>query len=221
MKIFTLFFLFLKVKSFLIIKPKILNKQILYSRTSLYEIKPLNTIIFYNLCLDHKNDIQNEINIKTNNRFEIKNNNIYISLYDCIEDNKTMLVCQIFVYVHDHQNKLDGQYILESKEYKYSDIKSLICSFYESNPIFRCSFSYYQYNLDNFNYDNYLSFDFIYKIINGEQIYLKNIGNGNNEQSYIPVYEYCSEFKYKNIFWEKSNKIIYYKNSFYYNKSIL
>ena len=120
MKFFILFLLFFKVNSFLMrSEPIFLNKYKIEPLSNLYEIKPHNTIIYYDLSYDHKINIQNDINEKTNDRFEIKNDNIYLSLHDYVEDDKVMSVCQIFVYVHDNKNNLDGQYILESKNYGY------------------------------------------------------------------------------------------------------
>ena len=201
-----------------------LQKNILYkyhsnrlfsSINNLYQIKPYNTIIYYELNNEKKIEIQNEINKIINNKYIINTNNIYISLYDYSDEynHQNNCKCQIFVYVHDIQNNLDGQYILKTKEYNKINTESLINSFYENNKEFYISFSYYKNYLDNVNYINDIKFDFIYE---KEQPYLLNIANMCDKISYTPSYTYTSELKYKNIVWNKSNKIIYYKNSFYY-----
>ena len=219
MNMILLFLLFSKVYALTLIKPTIINKQPITYNSDLYEVKPHHTVLSYNLNIDHKIDIQNEINQKTNKRFMINDDNIYITLHDCIYEETLCMKFQVFVYVHDYKNQLNGQYILESKEYKIVNNKNIICSFYDNNLSFYSSFSYYQYNIDQYNYNNSLSFDFIYNNLDDKELYLKNIGIGT-KQSYTPNYNYISEFKYKNRFWKKSDKIFYYKQSFYYKKLV-
>jgi hypothetical protein len=183
--------------------------------TNLYQIKPFSTIIYYNVDNFKIMEIQDDINKKTNNRFTIKTNNIYVSLYeyseDYLEENKSK--CQLFVYVYDNLNNLDGQYILESTDYnKNNNDKSLITSFYEHNQDFCTSFSYYKDNLDNINYEDELKFNFIYE----NNRYLRNLGIFD-KTSYIPRYIYSSELKFKDTHLKKSNKIIYYRNKFYFS----
>jgi hypothetical protein len=190
------------------IKPRLHKYTIL--KNSLYEIYPINTIIYYKLNETQKMNIQNEFN---NERFSMNNDNIYISLHDVKQSDRKITRFQIFLYVHDKTNNLNGQYILESKDYQIFNRNNLVCSFYESNPKYFCSLSYYQYNLDYMNFNSEFFFDFIYK--NDAEPYLKNVGV-NNKISYIPYYLYTSEFKYKDMTWEKSDKVIYYKESFYY-----
>lgn len=212
MKIFIFSILYLQVNSFInSYKYKPLIKPI-YTSSDFYHIDSLNTIICYDLNCIKIMEIQDEINKKTNNRFTINKNNIYISLYDYYHNYlEEKSKCHIFVYVHDNLNNLDGQYILETKEYEKNNNKNLIYSFYESNKHFHTSFSCYHYNLDNINHSNDLTFNFIYD----NNKYLKNI-NMCDKISYIPTYIYSSELVYKNIFWEKSNKVIYYRNKFIY-----
>jgi hypothetical protein len=215
MKIIILLFLFFKVNSLLIFKSKKYNIKIKSHENEIYEIKSGSTIISYNLSSDNKNKIQKDINDKTNNKYLIKDDNIYLSLYNYSNNKEIISTCQIFVYVHDYENNLYGQYILESKEYKQMNMNSRLISFHETNPIFYCGFSYYQYKLDNINYDNNLFFDFIYKIQDNKPVYLKKIGY-TKIQNYIPVYQYSSVFRYKDVYWNNSSKIIYYRDNFSY-----
>lgn len=193
-----------------------INKPSIY-KYSQYEVGPINTILYYNLDELQQINIQNEINIESDNRFNINNPQIYVSLHDFKVDHDNVITkFEIFVCVYDKINNLNGQYILESKNYTKSDDKSIIRSFFESNSKYFCSLSYYPYNLDDVNFNIDISFDFIYHKQDDNDLYLRNIGNCINKISYIPIYQYTSEFKYKNMFWKKSNKIIYFKKSFYY-----
>lgn len=188
-------------------------KPLFNSHNNLYQIKPLNTIVHYNLEYETKLKIQNEINNKTNNKYIMNTDNIYIAFYDYSDkDNENKSKCQVFVNVHDIENNLDGQYILETIEYKKIYEQGILFSFYENNKNFYTSFSCYRNFLDEMNYMSDLKFDFIYE---HNQPYLKNIAS-NQKPYYTPSFIYSSELKYKNVLWKKSSKIIYYKNSFYY-----
>jgi len=218
MKYFVFSMLYLQTNGFLqgdmfIYKPFVI-KPLSSSVNNLYQVKPYKTIIYYDLNNDKKIEIQDEINKKTNNKYIINTNNIYVSLYnycdDCGNENKSK--CQIFVYVHDIVNNLNGQYILETKEYEQINDQTLI-TFYENNKIFYTSFSYYKYHLDNVNYLNDIKFDFIYE---NNQPYLRNINSLCDKINYTPSNIYSSELKYKGVVWKKSNKIIYYRTSFFY-----
>ena len=209
--------LYLNVTGFITFnKRPLFIKPMFNSIENFYHIKSSSTIISYNLEKDKKMMFQDEINEKTNNRFNILNDSIYVSLHDYSTDINNEIQkskCQLFLYVHDNLYNLDGHYILETKDYKnMNDEKCIIFSFYENNSIFYTSISYYQYSLDFINYVNDLTFDFIYE---HDQPYLKNIAN-NTKISYSPSYLYCSELKYKGVHWKKSNKVVYYKNNFYY-----
>jgi hypothetical protein len=213
MKLLLLSILYFQVHGFLNnYKYKPLIKPIYSSSSDQYYVKH-NSIIFYYELIDIKKiEIQNEINKNTKNRFNINANNIYMSLYDYsnnnLDENKSK--CQIFVSVHDQLNNLDGHYILETKEYNKCK-KSLVYSFYENNEKFYISFSCFQSYSDNVNYMNDLKFDFMYD----NNTYYKNIGN-YDKISYTPSYIYCSELKYKNMYWKKSSKVIYYRYNIYY-----
>ena len=214
MKFIILSILYLQVNSFINkYKYRPFIKPHYNTLSDFYYIEPFNTIICYELDHTKVMEIQNEINEKTNNRFIINNDNIYISLYDYSDDiGKSKSKCQIFIYVYDNINKLHGQYILETKEYnKNNNNKSVIFSFYESNQQFFTSFSYYQHNYDNVYYSNNLIFNFIYY----NNKYFKNI-NSYDKISYTPSYIYCSELRYKDMYWKESNRIIYYKSNFIY-----
>ena len=219
MKIIIFSILCLHVNSFINnYKYRPLIKPQYNSISNFYCIEPFNTIITYDI--DHLKimEIQNEINEKTNNRFIIKKNNIYISIYDYSDNNhkEHKSKCQIFVYVYDSLNNIYGQYILETKQYNNNNNnKSIIFSFYESNQQFYTSFSCYQYNYDNINYTNDLIFNFIYD----NNKYFKNT-NIYDKISYFPSYIYSSELRYKNTLWKKSNQVFYYKNNFIYEEII-
>jgi hypothetical protein len=199
---------FINVNCFTLIKPSLQIRNII--RYGLYEVSPINTIIYYDLDKTQKINIQNNIN---DDRFIINNDLIYVSLHNINESGNIITRFIIFLYVHDKLNNLYGQYILESKDYKKFDNYNF-CSYYELNSIFYCNFSYHKYYLDNINYNTDISFDFIYK--NETNTYLRNVGT-SNKISYIPTYLYTSELRYKNMSWKKSNKIIYYESSFYYD----
>jgi hypothetical protein len=209
MKFILISLIITKISGFTTLLKPVLQKPINTLKYSLYEVGPINTIIYYNLDGNQKTNIKNEID---ENRFTMNSDQIYISLHDVKESNEVITKLEIFLYVHDKLNNMNGQYILQSKNYKKFD-KSIICSFYESNPTFFCNLSYYQYNLDNVNFNTDLLFDFIYQ--NSTNTFLINIGT-SNKVSYIPTYLYTSEFKYKKMHWKKSDKVIYYKTSFYY-----
>ena len=214
MKYILLSLFFTGSKSLTTLTKASINKPPKYN---LYEVGPINTILYYNLDEQQQFNIQNEINIESDNRFNINNPQIYVSLHDLKIDHDNIITkFEIFLYVYDKINNLNGQYILESKNYTKFDDKSIIRSFFESNSKYFCSLSYYPYILDDINFNIDISFDFIYYKQDNNELYLRNIGNSINKISYIPIYQYASELKYKNMFWKKSNKIIYFKKSFYY-----
>jgi hypothetical protein len=219
---FILFILFSQVNSFLILpKKNFITKTIINVLPEYYHIQSNSVIISYDLSSENKNNIQNEINDKSFNKFTIYTDNIYVSLFDYTKDDPTKIISafQIFVYVHDILNDSKGQYILESKDYIKKESKSIICSYYEFTNNYQINFSCCQFNYDNMNYhsnydnmnyhNNYI-FEFIYD--NGK--YFKNMNTNNYKVNYTPRFIYASIFKYKDMFWEKSNNIIYHKVHF-------
>jgi len=175
-----------------------------YPDMDIIHIYPMSSIIYYEITNEKRLEMQEEINNKTDNRFIINMNYIYVSQYDY---NNNQSRCQIFVYVYDKETKLTGEYILESMDYDVPRTESLICSFYEMNKRFYTSFSYYQYAMDTSNYNEELNINFIYY----DDKFYRNY-NPFNKISYTPIYAYNSELKYKGIHWKKSDKITYYKN---------
>jgi len=185
-------------------KPTDTPKPLYDPNMEMIRIKPLSSIIYYEMTNYKRLEIQEDINNRTNSRFVINTNYIHVSQYDY---NNNQSRCQIFVYVYDKETQLTGEYILESIEYNVPRTESLICSFYENNRKFYTSFSYYQYAMDNGNYDANFDIKFIYQ----DEKYYKNY-NPFSKVSYVPSYSYNSELKYRNNYWKKANKITYYKN---------
>jgi hypothetical protein len=220
MKLINLFILFIQTYSF--INKILLNKSRIKLRSSL-DIQPFKTIAFYKLNTDQKNLISKSID----NRFIIKpihiNNNVSEYLGLTLFKYNTSLIdsykCQLFVYVKDTKTNLYGQYILESADYKnglHIDKECIICSFYSNNTNYFCCFSYCQYIFDIHFFDNYNYIDFIYE----NETYYKNIRNISTFNSVIryPMNQYISQLKYKDMYWQEADLIIYYKNSFNYVK---
>lgn len=211
------FILFSQVNAFLIThKYNLLMKTKINLSPEYYHIEPNSIIMTFNINNEHKYNLQNEINDKINDRFIIHTNNIYVSLHDYTKDNLTKVTntFQIFLYVHDILNNSTGRYILESKDYFKITSKSIICSFYDSTKNYQINFGC-QFNYDNINYSDY-DFDFIYD--NGK--YFKNINTNNQKVHFTPRFIYSSIFRYKDIYWKKSNNIIYYKIQFTFSNTL-
>jgi len=213
------FILCSQVNSFLLPrKQNFFKKNIINASPEYYHIQPNNIIITFNLSMEDKTNIQYDINEKTNNKFIIHTDNIYVSLHDYTKDNliKITSTFQIFVIVHDILNDLKGNYILESKDYIKKDSKTRICSFYDCTKTYKINFICCNFNNDNMNYHINHDFKFIYD--NGN--YYKIIDTYNQKLNFTPQFIYSSIFKYKDMYWEKSNNVIYYREQFTFKKCI-
>ena len=208
-----LFILCSQVNSFLILsKHNFFIKTRINALPKYYHIQPNSIITSFNINKENKTEIQNEINKKTNNKFIIYTNNIYVSLHDYTKDNSTKITStfQIFVYVHDILNNLKGQYILESKDYIKKESNSSICSYYDQTINYQINFGCCQFKYDQMDYNSNYVVEFMYD--NGK--YYKNMNTYNYKVNYTPQFIYSSIFKYKDMYWEKSNNIIYYRVPF-------
>ena len=210
------------------IKPRLFYRQKLKSiiKSNLLYIQPQKTVAYFRL-----NDNQlNQISTIINTRYKIEpifintNFSYYLGLtlykYNTTLNNNFIFTCKIFVYVQDIQNKLYGQYILESSEYSdlYIDHKSVLCSFYGYNSNYNCCMSYLRNKLDYSFYNNYNYFDFMIE----NNIYYLNSKNNTqlNNNIRCSKYIYISQLKYKDMYWDQADQIIYYDNNYVYNQII-